>query len=244
PERPDEAHHDLDYLVGPIVYRREINERAGEVLAEYHTELLEVHFSDEEREAYEDARAEYREFVEINGIRMGGPGGWQRFIRESARSKEGRGAFRAWRRSRQLLQCAPAKLALLAELLRKHRDGRIIVFTSDNHTVYEVSKRLLVPAITHQTDIKERRALLAAFSDGSLPVLVTSRVLNEGVDIPSADVAIVLSGTGTVREHVQRLGRILRHQEGKRAVLYELVVAETSEKFTSQRRRDHTAYQR
>ena len=59
-----------------------------------------------------------------------------------------------------------------------------------------------------------------------------------------AIVAIVLSGTGTVREHVQRLGRILRHQEGKRAVLYELVVAETSETFTSQRRRDHTAYQR
>ena len=44
-------------------------------------------------------------------------------------------------------------------------------------------------------------------------MLVTSRVLNEGVDLPSAEVAIVMSGTGTVREHVQRLGRILRPSE-------------------------------
>ena len=69
-------------------------------------------------------------------------------------------------------------------------------------------------------------------------------MLNEGVDIPGADVAIVLSGTGTVREHVQRLGRILRPAEGKFATLYELIVAATTEEFTSQRRRDHIAYNR
>ena len=152
-------------------------------------------------------------------------------------------ALKAWRESRRILQGAPAKLRLLEELLRKHRDGRCIVFTNDNATVYDISKRLLIPAITHQTDLKERKALLASFADGSLPVLVTSRVLNEGVDIPSADVAIVLSGTGTVREHVQRLGRILRRVEGKQATLYELVVAESAEQATSARRRDHAAYQ-
>ena len=53
--------------------------------------------------------------------------------------------------------------------------------------------------------------------------MVTSKVLNEGVDVPDANVAIVMSGSGSVREHVQRLGRILRKREGKRAMLYELV---------------------
>ena len=67
-------------------------------------------------------------------------------------------------------------------------------------------------------------------------------MLNEGVDLPAADVAVVLSGTSTVREHVQRLGRILRPQEGKQAVLYELVAADTAEQFSSRRRRDHDAY--
>ena len=71
---------------------------------------------------------------------------------------------------------------------------------------------------------------------------MTSRVLNEGVDIPAAEVGIVLSGTGTVREHVQRLGRILRPGEGKKALMYELVSAGTAEQYTSERRRKHDAY--
>jgi superfamily II DNA or RNA helicase len=74
-------------------------------------------------------------------------------------------------------------------------------------------------------------------------VLATSRVLNEGVDVPEAEVAVVLSGSGTVREHVQRLGRILRPASGKQAVLYELVVAGTVEELTSARRREHSAYE-
>ena len=133
---------------------------------------------------------------------------------------------------------------MLDELLRRHRDGRVLIFTNDNATVHHISRTFLVPAITHHTDVKERRRWLDAFADGSLRVLATSRVLNEGVDIPAADIAIVLSGTGTVREHVQRLGRILRKQEGKRAILYEVVVENTSEEGTSDRRRDHAAYRR
>jgi superfamily II DNA or RNA helicase len=66
--------------------------------------------------------------------------------------------------------------------------------------------------------------------------VVTSRVLNEGVDVPEASLAIVLSGTGSRREYVQRLGRILRRREGKLAVLYEVVAEATSEEQVSRRR--------
>ena len=68
-------------------------------------------------------------------------------------------------------------------------------------------------------------------------------MLNEGVDVPEANVAIVISGSGSVREHVQRLGRVLRRREGKQAILYELVAAKTGEAYTSERRRAHSAYQ-
>jgi len=71
---------------------------------------------------------------------------------------------------------------------------------------------------------------------------VTSQVLNEGVDVPAAGVGIVLSGSGSVREHVQRLGRLLRKFEGKQAVLYEVVARGTAEEFTSEKRRQHHAY--
>jgi superfamily II DNA or RNA helicase len=45
-----------------------------------------------------------------------------------------------------------------------------------------------------------------------------------------------------VREHVQRLGRVLRRQEGKRATLYEVITRGTAEERQSDRRRDHDAY--
>ncbi len=241
PERPDGEHSALGELVGPIVYRREITELAGDFLADYTTELLEVELLPEERERYDRCRATYRAFVESHGIRMG-RGGWQRFLQVASRSEEGRRAFRAWRESRAILQQAAGKLELLEELLARHAGRRTLIFTHDNATVYRISRRLLLPSLTHETPGAERRALLAAFRDGTLPVLVTSRVLNEGVDLPSAEVAIVLSGTGTVREHVQRLGRILRKSPGKTAILYEIVVAGSSETYISQRRRDHVAY--
>ena len=72
--------------------------------------------------------------------------------------------------------------------------------------------------------------------------IVTSKVLNEGVNIPEANVAVVLSGSGTIREHVQRLGRILRKREGKQATLYEVISKDTVEDRISQRRRRHPAY--
>ena len=118
----------------------------------------------------------------------------------------------------------------------------MIVFTNDNETVYTISKLLLVPSITHQTPTKERREILQRFNDGTYPVVVTSKVLNEGVDVPEASVAIVLSGSGSIREHVQRLGRILRRREGKRATLYEVITENTVEEHVSERRREHDAY--
>ena len=62
------------------------------------------------------------------------------------------------------------------------------------------------------------------------------------IEAPDANVAIIVSGSGSVREHVQRLGRVLRKVGDKRAVLYELVTADTHETFTSERRREHSAY--
>lgn len=242
PERSDGRETVLDELVGPILYRRQITELAGHYIADYDVEHVEVDLSEEEWTAYSEARAIYRGFVQAQGIRVGSPGGWATFIQRSAMSDEGRRAFAAWHEQRRLAFAAPSKLAYLEHLLHEHRRDRCIIFTSVNETAYAISRRFLVPVITHQTHIKERSAILAGLSDGTYGAVVTSKVLNEGVDVPSANVAIIVSGSGSVREHVQRLGRVLRKAEGKRAILYELVAAGTAEAFTSERRREHDAY--
>jgi superfamily II DNA or RNA helicase len=242
PERADGQEALLPELIGPLVYRREIKQLAGEFLAEYRTRQLWVELSPEEQERYQKAREQYRAFVEERGISMGGPHGWQRFIQETYRSREGRAAFLAYREQKRLALAAPAKLQKLEQLLEEHRADRVLIFTYDNATVYQIARRFLVPAITHQTKTKERRLILQRFHSGEFPVIVTSQVLNEGVDVPAANVGIILSGTGSVREHVQRLGRLLRKQNDKQALLYEVVTRGTAEEFTSDRRRQHHAY--
>jgi superfamily II DNA or RNA helicase len=242
PERTDGREQLLHELIGPTVYRRDIVDLSGDFLADYDTARIIVELSPEERAEYEEARATYRGFVRSRGIDMRRPDGWSQFIIQSSQGEEGRRAMRAYRRQRELAFCAPAKLDTVEMLLHRHRKDRAILFTQDNATCYEVSRRFLVPAITHQTKIKERSDILAGLADGRYGAVVTSKVLNEGVDVPDANVAIVVSGSGSVREHVQRLGRVLRKKGDKRAILYELVTAETTETWTSQRRREHVAY--
>lgn len=242
PERTDGRDALLEELVGPTVYRRDIGELAGEWLSEYETERVEVALTPEEREEHDRERALYREFVGMNHIRMSSPRGFGEFVMLSSRSDAGRRAMKAYRRQRELAFAASAKLAYLDLLLEEHREDRAIVFTQDNATAHKIARRFLVPVITHQTKVTERSAILAGLAEGTFNAVVTSKVLNEGVDVQAANVAIVLSGSGSVREHVQRLGRILRKREGKRAVLYELVTENTAETFTSERRREHDAY--
>src|SRR5205823_5752715 len=242
PERADGQESLLAELIGPIVYRREIKQLTGDILAPYKTERRYVELSAEERERYQRARAEYRCFVEERGISLGGPHGWQRFVRETCRSAEGRAAFQAYREQKRIALAAPAKLHILERLLERHHGDRVLVFTYDNATVYQIARRLLVPAITHQTKTKERREILLRFHSGEYPMVVTSQVLNEGVNVPAANVGIILSGTGSVREHVQRLGRLLRKHGDKQALLYEVVTRGTAEEYTSDRRRQHHAY--
>lgn len=243
PERSDGKESEYDDLVGPIVYRKSIKELSGDVLADYEVRRAEVPMTAEEFRRYEKARAIYRGFVESRGIRMSSRRGWPRFLAATNRSEEGRRALKAYQYQKQLALVHHNKLEKLFDLLERHHNDRCIVFTNDNESVYQISERALIPAITHQTRIKERKDILEKLNAGDYRAVVTSKVLNEGVDVPEANVAIVLSGTGSVREHVQRLGRILRQQEGKKATLYELITEDSVETFVSERRRKHDAYE-
>lgn len=242
PERADGLEVAYEELLGPIVYRREIKQLAGEFLAEYRTIRVYVDLSPEEQNLYRTNRELYRQFLINRGISLSSAHGWQRFLAEAARSAEGRAAYQAYREQKRLERAPASKIAKLAELLDRHRNDRVIVFTADNATVYRISREFLVPAITHQTKAKERRNMLERFHSGEYSIMVTSQVLNEGVDVPAAGVGIVLSGTGTTRENVQRLGRILRKYGDKQALLYEVVARGTAEEYTSERRRQHTAF--
>ena len=145
--------------------------------------------------------------------------------------------MRAHRDARRIAHATPGKLRTLGMIFANHPSAKTVIFTEDNATAYEVSQRFLIPCLTHQTAIKERQAFLDGFKAGSYTAIVTSNVLNEGVDVPDASVGVILSGSASAREFVQRLGRILRRGDGKQAILYEVIAKETREERVADRRR-------
>ncbi|AVH69189.1 type III restriction enzyme res subunit [Nostoc sp. 'Lobaria pulmonaria (5183) cyanobiont'] len=239
PERTDGKHADLNILIGQEVYRKRAEDLAGKALAEHEIVQIKVKLSQLERERYNQLIQTRNDFLKQSKISLGSLQGWQMFVQMSARSQSGRRAMLAHREAKDIALGTDGKLRVLINLLAEHYPARILIFTADNATVYHISQELLIPAITHQTPVKERHEILTKFREGKYNTLVASHVLNEGVDVPAASVAIILSGTGSAREYTQRLGRILRkgNIENKQAILYEVVAEDTSEEGTSARRR-------
>ncbi len=139
---------------------------------------------------------------------------------------------------------AAEKLRVLEDLFRLHAGQPTIVFAGSNAMAMEVSRRFLAPTILSHTPKKERLAVLEGFGRGEFPALVANRVLDEGVDIPAAKVAVVIGGQASTRQAQQRLGRVLRKTGQARAVLYEVVCLDTHEIERSRQRRRSDAYER
>jgi superfamily II DNA or RNA helicase len=242
-ERTDGKESLIYELLGPLVYEGKISDLVANSLAPYDVVSLEVELTDEERVRYKQARDIYIRFVQKNRIDFSQKDAWKRFLFLSSRSKEGREAFLAQREQKLLAQRAKRKMDQVWDLLTHHSQEQMILFTDDNETAYRIGCAFFLPVITHKTKDRDRKRFLESFKKGEIKVLVTSRVLNEGVDVPEASIGVVVSGSGTVREHVQRLGRILRPRPGKRALLYEIVARATNEVHVNQRRRRHDAYE-
>ncbi|MGY6528688.1 MAG: DEAD/DEAH box helicase [Cyanobacterium sp.] len=240
PERGDGSHNKLDTLIGKVIYRKTPEELSKIALSEYEIIPIKVTLSAEERKQYQQAVQTRNDFLKQANIYLSSLEGWQQFVMASAKSAEGRRAMIAHRQAKDIASGTDGKLKVLTELISEHYPDKMLVFTNDNATVYRISQQFLIPAITHQTPVKERHKILTKYREGDYKIIVASHVLNEGVDVPDAKIAIILSGTGSTREYIQRLGRILRkaNQQEKLAKLYEVVAENTSEEKTSHRRQE------
>jgi len=230
----DEVHH-----LPAEAYRR-IPRACGardKHIAQYVEKRLFVDLSAEERMRYESLVAQYRWYLSgRRGQTAPGPAAFQDLIRRAAVDPAARQALQAHHQARLIALNASAKIELVAQLLERHRTEKVIVFSEYNALVDRISRQLLLPSITYKTPTRERRAVLERFRSGQYSKVVTGRVLNEGVDVPDASVAIVVSGSSATREYIQRLGRVLRPKPTE-ATLYELITRETGESRSAARRR-------
>lgn len=131
------------------------------------------------------------------------------------------------------IQCVLKLISLLDQ------NAKIIVFGERIDQADILCKNLdrLCPGQTARfhsgIDPHARKLALERFRDGEVRILITYRALDEGFDVPSANVGIVMSSASVNRQRIQRLGRILRKYEGKQiASLYYLYIAASSEEAT------------
>jgi superfamily II DNA or RNA helicase len=227
----------LESLVGPVLYRKHVDELTGQQLAQYRTERIRINLTPEERTLYDTAYETYTGYVRQAQLREKfGPNWWHAFTQQSAYDQKARTAKVAELKLKEIVHQAQGKLEALEQLLREHWGQPILIFTAHNRFAYEIARRHLLPVITHQTKAAERKAILDRFRSGTYKAIVTSKVLNEGIDVPEAKIAVVLGGSAGAREYVQRLGRILRKQGSTEAILYEIIARHTVDERIAQQR--------
>src|SRR5690606_6212949 len=145
----------------------------------------------------------------------------------------------------RLASTAPAKLDVVKQLVARHDGERILVIGQYLDQIEELATALDAPQLTGSTPVAERERLFQDFRDGTLKVLVVSKVANFSVDLPEATVAIQVSGSfGSRQEEAQRLGRLLRPKEsGLPANFYTLVARDTVDQDYAQNRQRFLAEQ-
>ena len=242
PPEEEDLQKIMTQLIGPIIFNVSINELKGKVLSSYNTQKVYIKLTEDEQKEYDTNRRIYLDFLRSSGIDFSKQDFWQKFIALCCRTAHGKKVYKSYLRQKEIARSSQNKIKAIWHLIKKHNNESTIIFTADNDTAYKLGTLFYLPVITHKTKPAERKFFLNSFRSGEYHILVTSKVLNEGIDVPEANVGIVVSGSGSIREHVQRLGRILRPSKNKQAILYEIISMETNEEKISIRRRNHKAY--
>jgi DNA excision repair protein ERCC-3 len=139
---------------------------------------------------------------------------------------------------RQLAASNPAKRAEISHLLSRHPDEKALVFVEYLDQGRAIAADLDVPFISGEMPHHRRQKLFERFRTGDLRTLVVSRVGDEGIDLPDAELAIVASGLGgSRRQGAQRAGRTMRPTG--RARMYVLATRGTREEEFARRRMRH-----
>lgn len=233
-EREDGKHEEIFPLIGGIVYHSTPGELARKgYLAPYKIITVKVRLKGDEKERYEKLRREYqalargRTFQEVlEAAKKGDPTAIE--------------ALRRHAEMRSIIQMSETKLREVEKLAKREAEkgNKVIIFTQYKKQAEEIAKRVNGVILHGDMDGRDRFRALERFKSMDKGILVVTTVGDEGLDIPDANVGILVSGTGSSRQFLQRLGRLLRPSPGKKsAVLYEVIVEGTSEEYQSRRRR-------
>lgn len=140
---------------------------------------------------------------------------------------------RAFALRKKLIFNADNKVATVVDIINNHKDDKIIIFTEEIGNAYKIYNALkddnLVGIYQSSVSIAERKQTLEKFKEGFINILVSCKCLDEGLDVPTANVAVIVSGNSTSRQSIQRVGRVIRYYPNKKSYVYMLYVRDSKE---------------
>ena len=246
-ERSDGAHEDLEMYFGKVVYTLGYREAIkGRYIADIKVAQIAVKLSESEQFEFDELSEgitktqfelskrfglkldPYPKFME-EVIRIADEGG----MRESMAAKQ---YLSSISKRKTLLANTPEKLKVVKHLAASVKKSNGTLFFTETIVgaeaiALELNKAGVAAATIHSSlDAKQRHMAFLDFGAGRISALAAARVLDEGVDVPEADLAVIISASKTRRQMIQRMGRVLRLKaDGRKARFVFVYVADTSE---------------
>ena len=190
---------------------------------------VEVSFTPEEQKNYDEASAAIkgisRKLQTYDPARM-----TKMLARGGARGSMAKTWFAHVRMRKELLSATKQKLLKAVELVKKHPNQRVMIFSETIDSIRQLKDMLEVGGIPAQTihngvKPRERQEILERWGKDYFPLL-SVHTLEIGYDVPQVGIAVIIASTSNMNQVAQRIGRVIRKAEGKsQALVYVVYVS-------------------
>lgn len=232
-ERPDGEHEKLVSYFGSVSYTIGYDQAlSDEIVAHFSVVTIGVPLTGAAALTYMELTKQIGDrFFELVNIAGFPPRPFHVFIRRVKMAAEdpwhphhltARGFMKALLARRHLLATSEAKKAAAIELAPAvELSDRALIFTETIDAAADITRGLRARGLAAETmhselTPAERSQVFRDFKRGALKAIVAPRVLDEGIDVPDADLAVVVASSKTRRQMVQRMGRVLRRKDDGR----------------------------
>lgn len=223
-EREDGGHKDLIEYIGPVRYTYSPeNALEDGVLNRFDLINVGTQLTPEEQKVYDKYDIEAKEIMREFG-------GFPQMAKAVSRNRRAGAGMKAITMRRMTYCNAEKKAEMVEKLVERHKDDKIIIFNEFIQMAEAITKRLSLKykvGVFHSGS--KDLSVIEQFSRGAINVLVAVKSLNEGLNVKTANVGIMVSANSVKRNTIQRLGRVIRKVEGKEAYFYQIYCRGTKE---------------
>mgnify|MGYP003627343851 FL=1 len=231
----EEEYEELLSKIAPTIYTITLDECVNlGIVAPYKIYCTPISLTNSERRKYKEINnqfvyykyqlGEIDAFDEANRI-------LKDYTSNSTDRENAAGFYKCIRERKKIIDFAVNKIAAFKLLVASNADKRILGFSGANDFTDKLTESVSPLAMSYHSKKtkKQREIALKAFKEGDINILCSTKALNQGLDIPDANVGIICGITSKALSMVQRVGRLIRFQEGKTGEVHILYVENSQE---------------